>query len=203
MWLTTVLILNTLTMLTTAHADRGRPTLKDDEHFRNGLVRDLKEKLKLFNAKCKTILYKKYCLNVSLNCTAKCYSKPVNLNFVVKTIQHERNTMNIDKDKLKRTGKYAEATIEINATWESLECIEVTLIFVICIIFAWIVFFGVNKVMENKLDVIQLVQQLIISLSVCIISLYAHLLSIVCLQMLPKFKRMLISDKLNPDLLCM
>ena len=102
-----------------------------------------------------------------------------------------------------RTGKFAEATIEINATLESLECIEVTLIFVICIIFAWIAFCVVNKVMENKLDVIQLVQQLIISSSVCIISLYAHLLSIVCLQILPKFKRMLISDKLNPDLLCM
>ena len=30
-----------LTMLTTAHAVRGRPTLNDDEQFRNGLVRDL------------------------------------------------------------------------------------------------------------------------------------------------------------------
>ena len=30
-----------LTMLTTAHAYRGRPTLKDDEQFRKGLVRDL------------------------------------------------------------------------------------------------------------------------------------------------------------------
>ena len=30
-------------MLTNTHADRGRPTLKDDERFRNGLVRDLKE----------------------------------------------------------------------------------------------------------------------------------------------------------------
>ena len=30
-------------MLTIAHADRGRPTLKDDERFRNGLVRDLNE----------------------------------------------------------------------------------------------------------------------------------------------------------------
>ena len=40
--------------------------------------------------------------NVSLNCIAKCYLKPVNLNIVVKTIQHEKNTMNIDKDKLQR-----------------------------------------------------------------------------------------------------
>ena len=29
-------------MLTIAFADRGRPTLKDDERFGNGLVRDLK-----------------------------------------------------------------------------------------------------------------------------------------------------------------
>ena len=32
-------------MLTTAHADRGSPTLKDDERFWHELVRDLQEKL--------------------------------------------------------------------------------------------------------------------------------------------------------------
>ena len=31
MWLASALIIAMLTMLTTAHADRGRPTLKDDE----------------------------------------------------------------------------------------------------------------------------------------------------------------------------
>ena len=41
MWLITVLIVYMLAMLTTAHAVRGRPTLNDDEQFRNGLVRDL------------------------------------------------------------------------------------------------------------------------------------------------------------------
>ena len=35
MWLASALTITTLTMLTTAHADRGRPTLKDDERFRN------------------------------------------------------------------------------------------------------------------------------------------------------------------------
>ena len=35
MWLASALIITTLTLLTTAHADRGRPTLKDDERFRN------------------------------------------------------------------------------------------------------------------------------------------------------------------------
>ena len=94
--------------------------------------------------------------------------------------------MNIDKDKLQRTGKYAEETQEINGTWDSFECIEVTLLFVICFIFAWIVYCGVNKVMQNKLDVIQLVQQLLISSSVCIHnSWYLHLLSNVCSQILP------------------
>ena len=40
MWLASILIINTLTMLTIAHADRGRPTLKDDERFRNGYFHD-------------------------------------------------------------------------------------------------------------------------------------------------------------------
>ena len=36
-----ILIINTLAMLTIAHADRGRPTLKDaDERFQNGLGLD-------------------------------------------------------------------------------------------------------------------------------------------------------------------
>ena len=86
-------------------------------------------------------------------------SKP-ELNTVVNTIQHERKTMYIEKDKLQRTGKYAEETQEINATWESFECIKVTLVFVICFIFTCIVNCHVNKVIQNKLDVIQLVQQL-------------------------------------------
>ena len=38
-----ILVINTLTILTIAHADRGKPTLKDDERpFRYGLFRDLK-----------------------------------------------------------------------------------------------------------------------------------------------------------------
>ena len=46
MWLAEILIgilvINMLTMLTIAHADRGRPTLKDDQRFQNGLVPNLK-----------------------------------------------------------------------------------------------------------------------------------------------------------------
>ena len=83
-------------MLTIAHADRGRPTLKDDERFRNGLVRDLKmnanmnAKKLLMNAKLTklntnmnliTMLYENTRSNVSLNC-----SNPVN-----------RSTKNVDE----------------------------------------------------------------------------------------------------------
>ena len=91
-----MLVINTLTMLTTAHANRGRPTLKDDERFRNGLVRDLKmnanmnAKKLLMNAKLTklntnmnliTMLYENTRSNVSLNC-----SNPVN-----------RSTKNVDE----------------------------------------------------------------------------------------------------------
>ena len=39
MWLASILMIMMLTMLTNTHADRSRPTLKDDERFRNGLLR--------------------------------------------------------------------------------------------------------------------------------------------------------------------
>ena len=43
-----ILVINTLTMLTIAHGDRGKPTLKDDERpFRYGLFRDLKMNAKM------------------------------------------------------------------------------------------------------------------------------------------------------------
>ena len=43
-----ILVINTLIMLTIAHADRGKPTLKDDERpFRYGLFRDLKMNAKI------------------------------------------------------------------------------------------------------------------------------------------------------------
>ena len=46
MWLAKIFIdvldINTITWLTIVHADRCRPTLKDDERFQSRLVRDLK-----------------------------------------------------------------------------------------------------------------------------------------------------------------
>ena len=61
MWLGKTLIgifvINTLTMLTIAHADRGKPTLKDDERpFRYGLFCDLKMNAKM-NAKSMPVSY--------------------------------------------------------------------------------------------------------------------------------------------------
>ena len=49
MWLAlaSILVINTLTMLTIAHADRGKSTLKDDERFRNGLVCEYKHEAAL------------------------------------------------------------------------------------------------------------------------------------------------------------
>ena len=37
-------------MLTIAHTHRGRPTLKDDERFRNGLVHDVDVNEVILNA---------------------------------------------------------------------------------------------------------------------------------------------------------
>lgn len=42
MWLVSVLVINTLAMLTIAYADRGEPTLKDDERFQNCSILNLK-----------------------------------------------------------------------------------------------------------------------------------------------------------------
>ena len=100
MWLASILFLYTLTMLTIAHADRSRSTLKDDERFRNGLVCDLKEKLKMnqiisiqsqtISIQSQTISHKNSCINISMNSTMKCISNCL-------------NTKNIED---KRTGKY-------------------------------------------------------------------------------------------------
>ena len=82
-----------LTMPTIAHADRGRPTLKDDERFRNGLVSDLGMKLKTFCSTCSktmspTISYTNSALNVSINYVRKCDS-------IVNLIEEKRSTKNV------------------------------------------------------------------------------------------------------------
>ena len=96
-----------LTILTTAHADRDRPTLKDDEQFRETTWSAISNFSKRNS---------NYSIQNLKQSYTKCNSKPINLKAVVNTIQHdERKTMNIDKDKLQMTGKYVEDTKEINA----------------------------------------------------------------------------------------
>ena len=72
-------------MLTIAHADRGRPTLKDDERFRNGLVRDLNE----FTMNAKLSMYAKsiYMNAKSIYMNAK--RTKLNTNINLKTTLYE------------------------------------------------------------------------------------------------------------------
>ena len=91
----------TLTMLTITHADRSRPTLKDDERFRKGLVRcDLNEftkNAKLFmnaksiymNAKSIYMNAKRIKLNLNINLKTmlyenSCYKQKYNLAAIFK-----------------------------------------------------------------------------------------------------------------------
>ena len=103
MRLASILVINTLTMLTIAHADRGRPTLKDDERFRNELVRDLDNRTLMCTRSnlCFLVLFNRSnlclkCLNVLLNCAEKCCANAVN-----------RRTNNIDEVNFEVTGKHA------------------------------------------------------------------------------------------------
>ena len=77
MSLASVVVLYMLTMLTITHADRSRPTLKDDERFRNGLVCDLNEftmNAKLFmNAKSIYMNAKRTKLNLNINLKTMLY----------------------------------------------------------------------------------------------------------------------------------
>ena len=75
MSLASIVVLYTLTMFTIAHADRGRPTLKDDERFRNGLVRDLNENAKTIYMNAKSIYMnsKRIKLNTNINLKTMLY----------------------------------------------------------------------------------------------------------------------------------
>ena len=67
-------------MLTITHANRNRPTLKDDERFRNGLVCDLNE----FTMNAKLFMNAK-----SIYMNAKCTK--LNLNVNLKTMLYENS----------------------------------------------------------------------------------------------------------------
>ena len=76
MWLASILFINTLTLLTIADTDRGRPTLKvKDERFRNRLFRDLHNRTLMCtrsNLCLHVLLNRSNCLNLLLNCTEIC-----------------------------------------------------------------------------------------------------------------------------------
>ena len=73
------LVINTLTMLTIAHADPGKPTLKSDERpFRNGLFHDLK-----MNAKMILTNNQPYKLSYTLIKTKIVYLSTIYGNFIV------------------------------------------------------------------------------------------------------------------------
>ena len=77
------LVINTLTMLTIAHTDPGKPALKSDERpFRNGLFRDLKINAKI-NAKMILTNNQPYKLSYTLIKTKIVYLSTIYGNFIV------------------------------------------------------------------------------------------------------------------------
>ena len=184
MWLASILFINTLTLLTIADTDRGRPTLKvKDERFRNRLFRDLhnrtlmctRSNLCLYRVKLtietKLTMNAKLTMNINVMNTMLC----VSLNC---SNDMNRSTKNVDEAKLQVTAINAVLLLTedtrhyINAVWKLyVKCIEVTLlIFMTCCIFVCIALCITNDV-QNKGDVIQ---EFIVSS----VSLYNNILSI-------------------------
>ena len=96
MWLASILIINTLSMLTIAHADRGRPTLTDDERFRNGYFHDFKIRTLMCT---RSILCKNSRLNVLIHRTEKCCSNHSNaVNWITQMLwMHTKNVCDVSQ----------------------------------------------------------------------------------------------------------
>ena len=145
MWLASILFINTLTLLTIADTDRGRPTLKvKDERFRNRLFRGLHYYRTLMCTRSNLCLHvslnRSNCLNVLLNCTEICCSIAVNGR--MKNIDEVINELNNE--------------VNMNAEWKNvytctIKVTPLTVIFVInfivCIVYC--------SVIQNKVDAIQ------------------------------------------------
>ena len=144
MLLASIFLLNTLTMLTIAHANRSRPTLKDDERFRNGLVCDLDNRT-LMCTRSNLCLYRvkltietKLTMNINVMNTMLC----VSLNC---SNDMNRSTKNVDEAKLQVTAINAvllltkETRQYINAVWKlyvkSIEVHVTSLMFMTCLSF--------------------------------------------------------------------
>ena len=181
MSLASIVVFYTLTMLTIAHADRGRPTLKDDERFRNGLVRDLNENTKTIYMNAKTIYMnskrKKLNRNTSINLKTMLYENSCLMSLDCSNAVN-RSRKNVDEVNLQVAliGKHDavlilhEDTRYMNAVWKYVTsiCIEVTVIFVICFIFACIFVYCGTNVMQNK---VYAIQEFIFSSSVYLLSI--------------------------------
>ena len=140
-------------MLTNTYADRSRPTLKDDERFRTGLVCDVTMNAKLtMNINLTKLLKTNVNLNtmlcVSLNC-----SNDVN-----------RSTKNVDEAMLRVAGINAvlllteETRQYINAVWKlyvkSIEVHVTLLMFMTCFIFLCIVLCIITNDVLFKLSIL-------------------------------------------------
>ena len=145
-WLASILIINTLTLLTIAHGDRERPTLKDDERFRNGLVRDLDNRTLMCTRSniCLHVLLNRF--NLLLGCTEKYSSNTV-----------DRRTNNIDEVNFEVTYHavvmilISEEIRHMNAVWKYVTntCTNVIFLisFIACIVYC--------DVIQNIVDDIQ------------------------------------------------
>ena len=176
MSLASIVVFYTLTMDTIAHADRGRPTLKDDERFRNGLFRDLNENAKIIYMNAKTIYMnskrKKLNRNTSINLKTMLYENSCLMSLDCSNAVNRSRK----KQKVPLIGKHDavlilhEDTRYMNAGWKYVTsiCIEVTVIFVICFIFACIFVYCGTNVMQNK---VYAIQEFIFSSSVYLLSI--------------------------------
>ena len=169
MLLASILLLNTLTMLTNTYADRSRPTLKDDERFRTRLVCDLNT----MKAKLLATMNAKLTMNTKLTMNAnvtKLLKTNMNLNSMLCASLNCSNDVNkspknVDEAKLQVTGINAvllltkETRQYINAVWKlyvkSIEVQVTLLMFVTCFIFICTVLCIITNDVQNKSDVIQ------------------------------------------------
>ena len=160
-------------MLTSAHADRGRPTLKDDEHFRNGLVRDLKLRvMNGLNAK----------LHVSMNA--------MNSFMKVKSERMNAKSTYIN-DQSYTYLKYRNTRFITNCIFiYTMHCVETAYLEIECR--SSQIQIIVTKSSRNSDIKVNFMFLFIVSSSVCIIAWYMYLLWIVYSQIL--CERMLVSN---------
>ena len=142
-------------MLTIAHADRGRPV------FRRVFPRSQNTYADVYSIN----LMQNSRLNVLLHRNEKCCSN--HSNAVHRSTKNVCDAVNFQLVTGKHEIPEGEEFQHINAVCKYVKSIEVAIIFVICFIFACIVYCVVTNVMQNKVDAIQ---QFVVSSSVYLLS---------------------------------